>query len=117
MDHVLHILVPIAVISVAVVLLLGLLNMARGGSPSRSQTLMRWRIALQFIAICIIMATVYFASRYCTRVYFRTHALKQIFLSYDEFDKGASPQRQRNGTKGASVANLSTEGSGVRISR
>jgi hypothetical protein len=50
------------VLAVAVMLLLGLLNMARGGNPSRSQQLMRWRVALQFIAICIIMAAVYFAS-------------------------------------------------------
>ena len=63
MDTFFHALVPIAVVAVAIVLLLGLLNMARGGSPSRSQKLMRWRIALQFIAICVIMAAVYFASR------------------------------------------------------
>lgn len=63
MDSFFHALVPIAVLAVAAVLLLGLLNMARGGSPSRSQKLMRWRVVLQFIAICIIMAAVYFASR------------------------------------------------------
>jgi hypothetical protein len=63
MPAVFHSLVPIAVISVAVVLLLGLLNMARGGNPSRSQQLMRWRVVLQFVAICIIMAAVYFASK------------------------------------------------------
>ena len=52
----------VALISVAVVLGLGLLNMAAGGSASRSQMLMRWRIALQFIAIIIIMAAIYFTS-------------------------------------------------------
>jgi hypothetical protein len=52
----------VALISVAVVLGLGLLNMAAGGSSSRSQTFMRWRIALQFIAIIIIMAAIYFTS-------------------------------------------------------
>jgi hypothetical protein len=52
----------IALIAVAAVLALGLLNMAVGGSASRSQTLMRWRIALQFLAIVIIMAAIYFAS-------------------------------------------------------
>jgi hypothetical protein len=57
-----HTVVTVAVLAVAVMLLLGLLNMARGGNPSRSQQLMRWRVALQFIAICIIMAAVYFAS-------------------------------------------------------
>ncbi|MGA8901798.1 twin transmembrane helix small protein [Bradyrhizobium sp.] len=51
--------VPIAVAAVAVVLLLGLLNMMRGGSPNRSQKLMRLRVLLQFVAIVIIMITVW----------------------------------------------------------
>jgi hypothetical protein len=58
-----HALVPVAVLAVFGVLVLGLLNMVREGSASRSQTLMRWRVALQFVAICIIMAAIYFASR------------------------------------------------------
>jgi hypothetical protein len=56
-------LVPIAVGAVAVVLLLGLWNMLRGGSASRSQTLMRWRVILQFAAIVIMMAALWFTSR------------------------------------------------------
>jgi hypothetical protein len=44
---------------VALVLLLGLANMLRGGSPNTSQKLMRWRVLLQFIAIVVIMATVW----------------------------------------------------------
>ncbi|MDO9058135.1 MAG: twin transmembrane helix small protein, partial [Bradyrhizobium sp.] len=44
------ILLPIAVAAVALVLLLGLINMMRGGSPDRSQKLMRLRVLLQFIA-------------------------------------------------------------------
>lgn len=52
--------VPIALAAVAVVLLLGLWNMVRGGSPRRSQMLMRWRVGLQFVAIVIIMAALYF---------------------------------------------------------
>ena len=51
--------VPIAVAAVALVLLLGLLNMMRGGSPNRSQKLMRWRVLLQFVAIVVIMVTVW----------------------------------------------------------
>ena len=51
--------VPIAVGAVALVLVLGLANMMRGGSPNTSQKLMRWRVALQFIAIVIIMATIW----------------------------------------------------------
>jgi uncharacterized membrane protein len=53
------ILLPVAAGAVAVVLLLGLFNMLRGGSPNRSQTLMRWRVVLQFVAIVITMVTVW----------------------------------------------------------
>jgi Hypoxia induced protein conserved region len=53
------IVLPIAVAAVAVVLLLGLINMMRGGSPNLSQRLMRLRVLLQFIAIVIIMLTVW----------------------------------------------------------
>ena len=56
-------LVPISVGAVAVVLLLGLWNMLRGGSANRSQTLMRWRVVLQFIAIVIMMAGLWFMNR------------------------------------------------------
>jgi hypothetical protein len=55
--------VPIAIAAVAVVLLLGLYNMLRGGSPNLSQKLMRWRVVLQFIAIIIIMLTVWAMGR------------------------------------------------------
>jgi uncharacterized membrane protein len=51
--------VPVAVAAVALVLLFGLLNMMRGGSPNRSQKLMRLRVLLQFVAIVIIMLTVW----------------------------------------------------------
>jgi hypothetical protein len=53
------ILLPIAVASVAVVLLLGLINMMRGGSPNTSQRLMRLRVLLQFVAIVITMLAVW----------------------------------------------------------
>jgi len=48
-----------SVIAVFLVLLAGLWNMLRGTSPNLSQTLMRWRVALQFLAIVIIMVLVY----------------------------------------------------------
>jgi NADH:ubiquinone oxidoreductase subunit 6 (subunit J) len=53
------IVLPVAVGAVALVLLMGLVNMMRGGSPNRSQTLMRWRVLLQFAAILITMFTVW----------------------------------------------------------
>jgi hypothetical protein len=54
--------VPIAIGAVAVVLVLGLINMLRGGSPNTSQKLMRWRVVLQFAAIVIIMAVIWIRS-------------------------------------------------------
>jgi hypothetical protein len=56
-------LVPIAIGVVAIVLVLGLANMLRGGSPNTSQKLMRWRVALQFIAIIVVMAAIWLAQR------------------------------------------------------
>ncbi|MDB5598423.1 MAG: hypothetical protein JWN71_467 [Xanthobacteraceae bacterium] len=55
--------IPIAVGAVAVVLLLGLINMMRGGSGSTSQKLMRWRVGLQFVAIVIVMTTIWLMGR------------------------------------------------------
>jgi hypothetical protein len=55
--------VPLAIGAVAVVLLLGLVNMMRGGSPSTSQRLMRLRVLLQFVAVVIIMATIWAMGR------------------------------------------------------
>jgi NADH:ubiquinone oxidoreductase subunit H len=50
---------PIALSAVTVVLLLGLFNMMRGGSPNTSQRLMRLRVLFQFIAIVIAMLAVW----------------------------------------------------------
>jgi NADH:ubiquinone oxidoreductase subunit 6 (subunit J) len=58
-----HGLVPIAIGAVAVVLLFGLVNMMRGGSPNTSQKLMRLRVLLQFIAIIVIMFTIWMMSK------------------------------------------------------
>ena len=49
--------------AVAVVLVMGLWNLAKGGSPNRSQSLMRMRVMLQFVAIVIAMTALYFSSR------------------------------------------------------
>lgn len=58
-----HYLVPLAIGAVAVVLGLGLFNMMRGGSPNTSQRLMRLRVLLQFVAIVVIMATIWVIGR------------------------------------------------------
>jgi Hypoxia induced protein conserved region len=55
--------VPFAIGSVAVVLLLGLGNMLKGGSPNTSQKLMRWRVILQFVAIIAIMVVIWLKGR------------------------------------------------------
>jgi heme/copper-type cytochrome/quinol oxidase subunit 4 len=55
--------VPAAILAVAIVLLLGLVNMMRGGSPNRSQKLMRMRVLLQFVAIIVVMATIWIMGR------------------------------------------------------
>ena len=53
----------VATAAVAVVLLMGLYNMFRGGSSSTSQNLMRWRVGLLAVAIVILMAAFYFTHR------------------------------------------------------
>jgi hypothetical protein len=54
-DFMSHVAVPIAIIAVAIVLLLGLINLMMGGSGNTSQKLMRLRVLLQAIAIGVIM--------------------------------------------------------------
>ena len=46
-----------AVLAVLGVLLAGLWTMMQGKSPNLSQTLMRWRVGLQFVAVLIIVVT------------------------------------------------------------
>lgn len=48
---------------VAAVLLLGLWNMVSGRSENASQTFMRWRVVLQFIALCLVMVALYLVGR------------------------------------------------------
>ncbi len=59
MDTVVNALVPVAVAAVAIVLLMGLVNMMRGGSANRAQHLMRLRVMLQFVAIVVIMGVIW----------------------------------------------------------
>ena len=63
MQGIMNALVLLALASVAIVLALGLWNMARGGNPALSQKLMRWRIATQFFAIIVVLAAIYMAGR------------------------------------------------------
>jgi hypothetical protein len=63
MSNIFYNLVPFAIGAVAIVLLLGLVNMMRGGSPYTSQKLMRLRVVLQFVALVIIMAALWMMGR------------------------------------------------------
>ena len=63
MANVFYYLVPVALGAVAVVLVLGLINMMRGGSPNTSQKLMRLRVLFQFVALVVIMITLWLMGR------------------------------------------------------
>ncbi len=58
----LNLLISFALAAVTIVLVLGLVNMLRGGSSNLSQTLMRWRVGLQFAAIVIVMSVLWIRS-------------------------------------------------------
>jgi hypothetical protein len=62
-EHTLRMVLPFALVAVAIVLGFGLWNMMRGGSPNLSQKLMRARVILQFVALLIVMAILYLAGR------------------------------------------------------
>ena len=62
-DFLSHIAVPVAIGAVALVLVLGLVNMMRGGSPNTSQKLMRLRVLLQFVAIIVAMTAIWVMGR------------------------------------------------------
>lgn len=53
----------IGMLVVAVILAMGIWNMAKGGSASRSQKLMRYRILAQFVAVILVMTTLYFSTQ------------------------------------------------------
>lgn len=61
MSSVLTALSVIAVGAVAVVLVMGMWNLAKRGSPNTSQSLMRLRVLLQFIAIIVLMTVLWFS--------------------------------------------------------
>ncbi len=63
MIELLNYLIPLSLAAVFLVLILGLWNMMKGGSASRSQNLMRWRVVLQFIAIIVLVGVLWFSRR------------------------------------------------------
>ena len=64
MPSAMNLVVIIAVVAVAFVLAAGFFNMFRGGSPERSQKLMRWRVGLQLLALIIVLGAIYLKGRW-----------------------------------------------------
>src|SRR4029450_4772620 len=54
----------IALAAVGVAFLHGLWSMVSGGSSNTSQRVMRWRVVLQFVALCLVMAALYLFGKY-----------------------------------------------------
>jgi hypothetical protein len=55
--------IVVALMAVSLVLVLGLWNMMKGGSPNRSQSLMRLRVLLQAVAILVVMIVIWMLGR------------------------------------------------------
>lgn len=66
MESVLNYLLPVALGAVFITLCIGIYSLFRGGDFNRSYSnkLMRLRVILQFVAVTLIMATLYFTSRH-----------------------------------------------------
>ena len=66
MERLFDIAIPIALLAVLVTLIMGVLNMLRGGEDAgrRSNKLMRLRVALQFVAVIIIAAAFFLRARH-----------------------------------------------------
>lgn len=58
-----YLFIPLALALVAGVLFLGLFNFASGGSPERSQKLMRLRVLFQFLALILVVITIFAMGR------------------------------------------------------
>ena len=59
MNHFWNYLVGAMLLAVMLALFLGLANMLRGGSPNRSQRLMRWRVGLQLAAVLVVIGVMF----------------------------------------------------------
>ena len=60
MSSVFNVLALVAMLAVAAVLMVGLRNMLKAGDANFSNKMMQLRVFLQFIAIVLIVAAVYF---------------------------------------------------------
>ncbi len=60
MDIIFKFLAIVAIVAVAIVLLVGLRNMMKGGDANFSNKMMQLRILLQLVAIILIVGAIYF---------------------------------------------------------
>ena len=63
MQSAFNVVIILACVAVAVILILGLWNMLKGGSGNTSQKLMRLRVIAQAIAILLLMGAMFFFGR------------------------------------------------------
>ena len=63
MQGLFNFLIPLAIAATAIVLGMGLWQMFKGGNPSRSNQLMRWRILLQATAVLLIATAAFLGLR------------------------------------------------------
>ena len=63
MQSVLNVVIILACVAVAVILVLGLWNMLKGGDGNTSQKLMRLRVIAQAIAIALLLGAMFFFGR------------------------------------------------------
>ena len=64
MSTLFNILAILVMAAVVIVLIRGLMNMLRGGSPMTSNKLMQARVALQFVALVFILLALLYSRRY-----------------------------------------------------
>jgi phosphatidylglycerophosphate synthase len=64
MSTLFNILAILVMAAVVIVLIRGLMNMLRGGSPMTSNKLMQARVALQFVALVLILLALLYSRRY-----------------------------------------------------
>jgi Hypoxia induced protein conserved region len=65
MVHVVNALIPLFLVATTVVLGIGIVALFRGGRFNKSygNRLMRWRVALQFVTVCLVAAASFFFAR------------------------------------------------------
>lgn len=63
MQTVLSVLVALAMLATLGVLVAGVVGLARGSDPARSNALMRWRVLLQFGAVLLFVLLLWLSGR------------------------------------------------------